>query len=44
MIIEGSLRYNLDPINQYSDEEIIEVVNDVGLSYLLIDRTLDFIV
>ena len=34
-LIDGTLRENIDPLGQYSDDEIIFNLNLVGLSYLL---------
>ena len=31
----GTLRYNLDPFDEHSDERIIELVTKAGLEYLL---------
>ena len=37
-LIDGSLRENIDPLGQYSDDEIIFYLNLVGLAYLLDDE------
>ena len=34
-IMEGTLRFNIDPLNKYSDDEIIEAITKVGLTHLL---------
>ena len=34
-LFTGSLRYNLDPFNQVSDERIIELIKKAGLEHLL---------
>ena len=36
-LIDGTLRENIDPLNNYSDDEIIFNLNLVGLAYLLDD-------
>ena len=36
-LIDGTLRENIDPLGQYSDDEIIFYLNLVGLAYLLDD-------
>ena len=41
-IIEGSIRENVDPANNVSDEEIKKVLIDVGLDYFLEDKNLDY--
>ena len=37
-LIDGTLRENIDPLGQYSDDEIIFYLNLVGLAYLLDDE------
>ena len=34
-IMDGSLRYNLDPLNSYKDEDIIKVMKSIGFEYIL---------
>ena len=34
-LMKGSLRYNIDPLESYTDERIIEIVNSVGMGYLI---------
>jgi len=41
-IIEGTLRENVDPSNVYNDQQIINVLNDVGLDEFMKDKTLDY--
>ena len=41
-IIEGTLRENVDPSNVYNDQQIINVLNDVGLDDFMQDKTLDY--
>jgi ABC-type multidrug transport system fused ATPase/permease subunit len=41
-IIEGTLRENVDPSNNFSDEEIKSILYDVGLDDFLEDKTLDY--
>ena len=36
-LIDGTLRENIDPLGQYSDDEIIFYLNLVGLAYILDD-------
>ena len=33
-LIEGTLKYNIDPFNKYSDEEIIQILKDIGFEYI----------
>ena len=35
MLIEGSLRFNIDPLSFYTESEILSVVNSIGLSSLI---------
>ena len=41
-IIEGTLRENVDPSNVYNDQQIIDVLIDVGLEDFMKDKTLDY--
>ena len=41
-LIEGSLRYNIDPYNKYSDMEINKLLNDIGLDFFMADKNLDY--
>jgi ABC-type multidrug transport system fused ATPase/permease subunit len=34
-LMDGTLRYNIDPINAYSDKEIIHVMQKIGFDYIL---------
>ena len=34
-LMDGTLRYNIDPINTYSDHEIIQVMKKIGFDYIL---------
>ena len=34
-LFTGTLRFNLDPFNEHSDERILELVSKAGLSYIL---------
>jgi len=42
ILIEGSLRNNIDPTNCYSDKEIIEILSEVGLDEFFVNKNLDF--
>ncbi len=33
--MEGTLRFNIDPLSQYSEEEILNVIGSIGLNSLL---------
>lgn len=33
--MEGTLRFNIDPLSQYSEEEILNVISSIGLNSLL---------
>ena len=41
-IIEGTLRENVDPSNNFSDEEIKNILLDVGLDDFMEDKDLDY--
>jgi ABC-type multidrug transport system fused ATPase/permease subunit len=43
-LVEGSLRYNIDPLSNYKDEEIINVLERIGFSYIIKDEGLDQLV
>ena len=43
-IIEGTLRENVDPSNYYSDEQIIDVLKDVGLEEFMEDKSLNYMI
>ena len=32
--MEGTLKYNIDPLNHYEEREIIDLLKEVGLSSL----------
>jgi ATP-binding cassette subfamily C (CFTR/MRP) protein 1 len=34
-LMDGTLRYNIDPINAYSDKEIIHVMQKIGFDYII---------
>ena len=34
-LMEGTLRYNIDPLNKYTDNEIKEVMKRIGFDYIL---------
>ena len=34
-LMDGTLKYNIDPINAYSDKEIIHVMQKIGFDYIL---------
>ena len=40
--IEGTLRENLDPVGQFTDDDMTFKMNLIGLAYLLNDNGLDF--
>jgi ATP-binding cassette subfamily C (CFTR/MRP) protein 1 len=35
-LMEGSLRFNIDPLNKYTDEEIQEVMEQIGFWYICV--------
>lgn len=39
VLFKGSIKYNLDPLDQYSNERIIELLKEVDLEYLLTKTT-----
>ena len=41
-LIEGTLRENLDPAGNFSDDDMIFNINIIGLAYLISDDGLDF--
>ena len=41
-LIEGSLKYNIDPYNKYSDSEINKLINEIGLDVFMSDKNLDY--
>ncbi|CAF1544247.1 unnamed protein product [Adineta ricciae] len=41
ILFSGTLRYNLDPFNQYSDEQCWNVLNDVQLKEFLLKNSFD---
>ena len=41
-LIEGTLRENVDPSSNFSDEEILAVLNDVGLDDFMEDKDLNY--
>jgi ATP-binding cassette subfamily C (CFTR/MRP) protein 3 len=34
-LIEGSLRYNIDPLDKYSDSDIMKVMEKIGFDYIV---------
>ena len=42
ILIEGTLRENLDPTNRFTEKDIIQELNEIGLGYLLKNHGLDF--
>ena len=42
VLIEGSLRSNIDPLNLYTDKEIIERLSEVGLDEFFVNKNLDY--
>jgi ABC-type multidrug transport system fused ATPase/permease subunit len=34
-LIEGSLRYNIDPLDKYSDSDIMQVMEKIGFDYIV---------
>ena len=44
ILIEGSLRENIDPYNQYSDSEINVLINEIGLENFMKDKNMDYII
>ena len=33
--MEGTLRYNIDPLNKYNDNEILEIMKKIGFDYII---------
>jgi hypothetical protein len=33
--MEGTLRFNIDPLSQYSEGEILNIISSIGLNTLL---------
>ena len=42
ILIEGSLRNNIDPTNCYSDKEIIDILSEVGIDEFFVNKKLDY--
>ena len=42
ILIEGTLRENVDPTNCYTDKEIINMLNEVGLDEFFVNKNLDY--
>ena len=42
ILIEGTLRDNLDPLHKFSDQQILNELNEIGLNYLIEYHGLDF--
>ena len=42
ILIEGTLRENVDPTNCYSDKEIINMLSEVGLDEFFVNKNLDY--
>ena len=34
-LMEGTLRYNIDPLNKYNDNEILEIMKKIGFDYII---------
>jgi len=32
--MKGTLRYNIDPLSKHNDEEILNVIESIGIDYL----------
>ena len=43
-LIEGNLRENIDPTNSYTDEEINNIIKEVGLDDFMFDKNLEYII
>ena len=41
-LIEGTLRENVDPAENFSDEKIMKILKDVGLDYFMEGKNLDY--
>lgn len=41
-LIEGTLKENVDPGKKYTDNEIIDALNEVGLDYLVKSKSLEY--
>ena len=41
-LIKGSLKYNIDPYHNYSDEEISSLISDIGFNSFMADKTLEY--
>jgi len=33
--MEGTLRFNIDPLSQYSEQDILNIISSIGLNTLL---------
>ncbi len=33
--MDGTLKYNIDPLSNYSDDQIKQVLKNIGLSYIV---------
>ena len=42
ILIEGTLRENVDPTNSYTDKEIINMLSEVGLDEFFVNKNLDY--
>ena len=43
-LIQGTLRENVDPGNKYTDDEIINAFNEVGLDYLIKSKGINYVI
>ena len=41
-LIEGTLRYNIDPFNKFSDSEIKKLISEIGLDDFMANKNLDY--
>ena len=38
--MEGTLKYNIDPLKLFSDEQIIDMIKMIGFNYLIDNHSL----
>ena len=41
-LIKGSLKYNIDPYHNYTDEEISSLISEIGFNSFISDKSLDY--
>ena len=41
-LIEGTLKYNIDPYNKYDDNEINMLINEIGLNNFMCEKNLEY--